>query len=68
MNTTLNGEKDPDKRKDKLRERIKHLREQIAVMEDQVYIMKQEIYQIDIGVYLDTLENLQLPRADPKVI
>lgn len=65
---TMNGEKDPDKRKEKLRERIRHLREQMKVMDDQIDIMKQEIHQIDVMDYLETLENLQVPRADPKVI
>lgn len=52
----MNAEKDPEKRKAKLRDRIKHLKEQREVIEDQIQIMKDEIHSIDVKIYLDSVE------------
>lgn len=60
---TMNGEKDPAKRKGKLQERIKHLEEQRAVIEDQIDIMKGEIRSIDVKEYIESLEKANGPQA-----
>lgn len=65
---TLNGEKDPAKRKEKPRERIKHLEESKAVLEDQIDIMKGEIRSLEVKEYIESLENKQEPRAFLDVI
>jgi hypothetical protein len=65
---TLNGEKDPAKRKAKLRERIKHLEESKEVLEDQIDIMKEEIRSLEVKEYIESLENKQGPRAFLDVI
>lgn len=61
---TMNSEKDPEKRKAKLRDRIKHLKEQREVIEDQIQIMKDEIHSIDVKIYLDSVE--ARPKAEGK--
>jgi len=60
---TMNGEKDPAKRKEKLQERIKHLGEQRAVIDDQIDIMKGEIRAIDVKEYIESLESAKGPQA-----
>lgn len=52
----MNGEKDPERRKKKLKERISHLQVERDQLQDKIDIMLHEIRTIEQSEFIDSLE------------